>query len=165
MAPASGISKFIIMNEQKKQFLQTEFIPLLSQLHPEAMGKWGVMNAQQMVEHFADAVKNASGKLQLPVLNSGETLVKYRAFLMSENPMNENTKNPLMPEVPSAVRAADMPSALQKLQSEVDYFFMVHDQDEHLKNNNPFFGELDYTQQVQLLHKHAMHHLKQFGLL
>ena len=152
------------MNEQKKAFLQTEFIPLLSKLKADDKGKWGVLNAQQMVEHFEDSIQNASGKLQLPVLNSGETLVGYRAFLMSEQPMSENIKNPLMTEEPAALKAPDMPSALAKLQSELDHFFMVHEQDPLLKNNNPFFGELDYEQQVQFLHKHAMHHLKQFGL-
>jgi hypothetical protein len=28
---------------------------------------------------------------------------------------------------------------------------------------NPFFGELNFEQQVRLLHKHAMHHARQFG--
>ncbi len=153
------------MNDQKKEFLQNEFIPLLQKLHSEDKGNWGVMNAQHMVEHFDDAVKNASGKLALPVLNEGETLVKYREFLMSENPMREGTKNPLMPEEPAPLRQPDMNSAIAKLQLEMDYFFMVYERDSALKNNNPFFGELDYSQQVQLLHKHAMHHLKQFGLV
>ena len=151
------------MNEQKKHFLKTEFIPLLSKLNAEDKGNWGVMNAQQMVEHFADAVKNASGKLPLPVLNDGETLVKYKAFMLSETPFKENTKNPIMTEVPAPLRAQDMNAAIAKLQSELDHFFMVYEEDNSLKNNNPFFGELDYAEQVHLLHKHAMHHLKQFG--
>ena len=153
------------MNEQKKEFLKEQFIPLLKKLNTEDKGSWGLMNAQQMVEHFADAVKNASGKLALPVLNEGETLVAYREFLMSEKPMREGTKNPLMPEEPAPLRQPDMNAAISKLQSELDHFFMVYEQDPSLINKNPFFGELDYNQQVQLLHKHAMHHLKQFGLV
>ena len=153
------------MNEDKKHFLKVEFLPLLSKLHAEDKGKWGVLNAQQMVEHFADAVKIANGKLTVPVLNEGETLAKYREFLMSENPMRENTKNPLMSEEPAALRAANMEAALAKLQSELNHFFEIHEQDSSTKHNNPFFGELDYAQQVQLLHKHAIHHLKQFDLV
>ena len=124
------------MNEKKIQFLKTEFIPLLSKLNAEDKGNWGVMNAQQMVEHFADAVKNASGKLPLPVLNDGETLVKYKAFMLSETPFKENTKNPMMAEVPAPVRARDMNTAIAKLQSELDHFFVVYEKDNSLKNNN-----------------------------
>ena len=153
------------MNEEKIAFLKHQFIPLLHKLHSEDKGSWGVMNAQQMVEHFGDAVKNASGKLALPVLNEGDTLVKYREFLMSDSPFKEGTKNPLMSEEPAALRQPDMNAAIAKLQSELDNFFMVYEQDPSLKNNNPFFGELDFSGQVQLLHKHAMHHLKQFGLV
>ena len=152
------------MNEQKKEFLQKQFIPLLQTLHSDDKGSWGVLNAQQMVEHFADAVKNASGKLVLPVLNEGETLVKYKEFLMSELPMKEGTRNPLMSEEAAPIRQPDMKSAIAKLQSELDHFFKVYEDNRSLKNKNPFFGELDYSEQVQLLHKHAMHHLKQFGL-
>ena len=152
------------MNEEKKKFLQHEFIPLLENLHAEDKGRWGVMNAQQMVEHFAEAVKNASGKLVLPVLNEGETLVKYKEFLMSDHPFKEGTKNPLMSEEPASLRQADIKAAVAKLQSELNHFFNVYEEDVNVKNNNPFFGELDFSGQVQLLHKHAMHHLKQFGL-
>ncbi len=76
-----------------------------------------------MVEHFADAVKNASGKLILPVLNEGEKLQKFRGFLMSEIPFKENTKNALMSVQPPALRQPDMQSAINKLQKELDHFF------------------------------------------
>lgn len=153
------------MNEEKKEFLKFKFIPLLQRLHAPDKGSWGVMNAQQMVEHFADAVKNASGSLVLPVLNEGDTLAKYREFLMTETPFRENTKNPLMSEEPAALRQPDMESAINKLQAELDNFFNVYDANSSLTNNNPFFGELNYEQQVQLLYKHAQHHLEQFGLI
>lgn len=68
------------MDTQKLHFLKHEFIKLLKPLSADAGGNWGVMNGQQMVEHFVDAVKNASGKLLLPVVNSGERLEKFRSF-------------------------------------------------------------------------------------
>jgi len=30
---------------------------------------------------------------------------------------------------------------------------------------NPMFGELNYEQQISILHKHTRHHLKPFGLI
>ncbi|MEO6820432.1 MAG: hypothetical protein ABI266_10305 [Ginsengibacter sp.] len=148
----------------KEIFLKEQVIPLFSQLVSEKKGNWGVMNAQQMVEHLADAVKNASGKLLLPSLTEGERLEKMRSFLMSDKPFKENTPNPMMPATGAALRRPDMQSAIAKLQSELDYFFVVFQKNPLLKTKNAFFGELDYQMNIQLLDKHFRHHLKQFGI-
>jgi hypothetical protein len=153
------------MNEEKKKFLKEDFIPLLQKLDANAKGRWGVMNGQQMVEHFADAVKNASGKLILPVVNTGERLEKSREFLMTEKQFKENTKNPLIPDTPFPLRKANMNAAIEKLQDELNYFFQAFENDANLKTANSLFGELDYAMNIQLLHKHALHHLRQFGLV
>lgn len=153
------------MTVSKEAFLKDDFILLLKNLKGDAKGRWGVMNSQQMVEHFTDAVKNASGKLILPALNEGERLQKYRDFLMSEEPFKENIKNPLIPEEGIQLRQPDMSSAINKLQKELDNFFEVFDKNHGFITGNAFFGELDYKMNVQLLHKHAMHHLRQFDLV
>ncbi len=153
------------MENIKEEFLKDNLIPLVKKLKAEDKGKWGIMNAQQMVEHFTDAVKNASGKLILPQLTEGEELEKTRLFLMSEKPFKENTDNPLIPKEGIPLRQPDMQSAIHKLQSELDYFFEAFEKNPDLKTNNAFFGELDYNMNVQLLHKHAVHHLRQFGLV
>jgi hypothetical protein len=153
------------MNEEKKKFLQQDFILLLKKLDADTKGKWGVMNAQQMVEHFVDTVKNASGKLILPVVNTGERLEKLREFLMTEKQFKENTKNPLIGDAPFPLRKANINAAIEKLREELNYFFQVFENSPGLKTSNPIFGELDYAMNVQLLHKHALHHLRQFGLV
>jgi len=137
---------------------------MLKKLKADKKGNWDIMNAQQMIEHFADAVKSANGKLVLPLLNEGERLQKSREFLMSDDPFKENIKNPLIPEEGFKLRKPDMESAINKLQKELDYFFEIFEKHPDIKIGNPFFGQLDYNMNVQLLHKHAMHHLKQFGL-
>lgn len=147
----------------KEAFLKNEFIPLLKKLDSTLKGNWGVLNAQQMVEHFSDAVKNASGRLVLPLLNEGDKLEKFRQFLMSDKPFKENTPNPLMDTAGSPLRKPDMPTAIAKLQDELDYFFKMFDENPSLTTRNAFFGDLNYTENIQLLHKHAMHHLRQFG--
>jgi hypothetical protein len=152
------------MLNAKEVFLKERAIPLLSKLSSHTKGEWGIMNAQQMVEHLSDAVKNASGKLLLPSLTEGEQLEKMRSFLLSEKPFKENTQNPLMPESGAALRQPDMQSAIEKLQSELDYFFSAFENDSALKTKNAFFGELDYPMNIQLLDKHFRHHLKQFAI-
>ncbi len=153
------------MLKEKEEFLRNDFIPLLRKLKPDDKGKWGIMNSQQMIEHFADAVKNASGKLVLPQLHKDETLEKSRTFLMTETPFKENTDNPLIPKEGIPHRQPDIQSAINKLQQELNYFFEVFEKNPGLQTGNAFFGELDYKMNIQLLHKHAMHHLRQFGLL
>ena len=37
------------MNETKIKFIKNDFTDLLQQLQPEQKGKWGLMNAHQMV--------------------------------------------------------------------------------------------------------------------
>lgn len=152
------------MISSKEIFLKRDLVARLKELKGNEKGKWGIMNAQQMVEHFADAVKNANGKLILPLLNEDERLQKSRDFLMSEQPFKENTKNPLIPEEGFKLRKPDIGSAINKLQKELDFFFEIFEKHPEIKTRNPFFGELDYNMNIQLLHKHALHHLKQFGL-
>ncbi len=153
------------MIEKKAEFLKNDFIPLLKKLKAEDKGEWGIMNAQQMIEHFTDAVKNANGKLILPGLTEGQQLEKMRSFLMREEPFKENINNPLIPQEGISHRQPDIKSAINKLQNELDYFFETFEKNPGLKTGNAFFGQLDYNMNVQLLHKHALHHLKQFGLV
>ena len=153
------------MKETKLHFIKSEWIPLLKSLDGRAAGKWGLMNGQQMVEHLTDAVKIASGKLVFPLPEPGEALEKRRAFLFSEAPMRENVKNPLLGDSPAPLRKPDMQQAIDKLQQELDYFFLVFEKNPALITMNPLFGELDFDSNIQLLYKHAQHHLKQFGLL
>ncbi|MEP6512512.1 MAG: hypothetical protein ABJA79_01490 [Parafilimonas sp.] len=152
------------MNHEKYNFLKNDFPVLLQQLQPDAKGKWGVMNAQQMVEHFSDAVRMASGKLDLPVVNTGERLEKSYQFMMSDIPFKENTKNPLLSETPFPVKHATMQQAISELELEIDDFFKTYENDNERRITNPFFGNLNFEDQVHLLHKHAAHHLKQFGI-
>jgi hypothetical protein len=150
---------------QKLNFLLTELPALLTQLQTEAKGKWGQMNAQQMVEHFILSVKNASGKLNITEsVNQGEALEKFRSFLFSEKQFRENTKNPLIGD-PRPVHYPSMQAAINKLQMELNYFAQVFQDNPSLTTHNPIFGDLDFEGNVQLLHKHALHHLRQFGLV
>jgi hypothetical protein len=152
------------MNPAKYKFLKEEFTPLLKKLSSTDKGKWGVMNAQQMVEHLAEYVRISSGRLKMEPHFTGEKLEKARSFLMTEIPFKENTPNALMPAEPPPTHQPDMQSAIIELQQELDYFFKAFEEDRTLTTMTPFFGELDFEKNIQLLHKHAIHHLKQFGL-
>lgn len=150
---------------EKVAFLKSHFTSLLRQCSSDTLPAWGKMTLQQMVEHFSDAMRVASGKLATTkIVTPAESLEKMREFMMSDKPFRENTTNPLMPEVPAPVRNKTVEEALVELQGEIDYFFTIFEDNHQQITRNPFFGDLDYEQNVQLLYKHALHHLRQFGL-
>ena len=137
---------------------------MLRSLDSTAKGNWGKMNAQQMVEHMSDAFRWANGKSpQKPALSPEITQRSY-SFMMSEKPFRENTPNQLLSDEPRVAKHKNMTDAIAELQIEIDYFFEVYNGKPELRMINPFFGNLNYEEQVQLLHKHAAHHARQFGL-
>ena len=153
------------MTSNKADFLKKDFLSYLRSIDSAAPPAWGKMSLQQMVEHFTDYVKIASGKTaNTQIVTPAEHLQKAQDFLMSEKPFRENTPNPLLPEVPPPVRNISIEEALKELKKEMDFFFSIFKENNQQQTLNPFFGELNFEQNVQLLHKHALHHLRQFGV-
>lgn len=153
------------MNPAKAEFLHHRLAILLRQIPSDTPPRWGKMSLQQMVEHFSDSVRIASGRTaHEAVVTPAEQLEKYRAFLESDKPFRENTHNPLMPEVPAPVRNPSAETAVGELNEELQHFFDHFAQQPAGTTRNPIFGDLNYAQNVQLLYKHALHHLRQFGV-
>jgi len=152
-------------NAEKAEFLKRRFIPLLKQLPSDTSPQWGKMTLQQMIEHFSDSVRIASGKtVHTDVIFPPEQLQKVRDFVLSEKPFRENTVNPLMPEVPAPVVNPSAEEAINELQKEITFFFSVFEKNDLQVTRSPFYGDLNYEENVHLLYKHALHHLKQFGV-
>lgn len=153
------------MNADKTDFLRYKLIPLLRQIPSDRTPLWGRMTLQQMIEHFADTMRIASGKTPFAnIITPPEQLEKMRSFVMSDKPFKENTRNPLLPEVPAPVKNTSVEEAIKELQQEINFFFAVFEKNNLQVTRNPFFGDLNFEENVQLLYKHALHHLKQFGI-
>lgn len=148
----------------KAKFLRQEYIPLLQKLNAQTEPLWGKMNVQQMIEHMADAFAEAYGNPVQALHTPEEHLEKMQDFLKSEKPFKENTPNKLLPENPLPERFPSKEEAVEELQQEVANFFLAFESEKKKYVMNPFFGELDYGMSIQLLHKHATHHLRQFGV-
>lgn len=155
------------MSLEKENFLRTKLITYLQRLDPATSPRWGKMNVQQMIEHYGgDAVRNANGRLKIEkMITPPEHLERMREFMMSDKPFKENTKNPLLGEEPAPLRYKTVQAAIGALQQELIYFFEAFEKNPQLITRNPFFGELNFEQNVQLLYKHALHHLRQFGVV
>jgi len=149
----------------KLNFLKSEFPKMVATLNPESKGKWGVLNAQQMVEHMADSVSIATGKNNQKLHTPAEQVAAYKSFAMSEKEFKPNTKNALMSEVPAPVVKPTMAAAIKTYEETLADFINYFNQHEGATLTNPFFGELNFQEWIHLLHKHAVHHCKQFALL
>ncbi|MCW3087279.1 MAG: hypothetical protein JWQ78_665 [Sediminibacterium sp.] len=147
-------------------FLRHEYVPLLRQLAPDQKPKWGKMDGQQMVEHMRDVFKVANGKIAMQLLNTDPgRLAKMRAFLLTDQPFQENTKSAVMPEEPRPHKYSGMEEAIAKLETEIGDMFTAYAPDPSKTLMHPAFGELDYELQIRYLDKHVRHHLRQFGLV
>jgi Protein of unknown function (DUF1569) len=153
-----------MLNESKRQFLETGLIDRIREIDPAIPGRWGKMSAQHMVEHLSGFFRISTNKLKFPFVTDPELLPKLRAFLLSEKEFRENTKAPILPDEPLPLQSRNMNEALAELDNEVRFFFNYFSSDSERKTEHPVFGELNFAEWVQLHHKHVKHHLRQFGL-
>jgi hypothetical protein len=149
----------------KLEFLRKDFPKLLHGLNPEAKGSWGVMSGLQMAEHMSASVREATGKEKLEILTPADKVEKAKEFAMSDKEFKPNTKNTKMPEQPLPVRNATMQEAIKEYEKELLDFINYFEINKGATLPNSFFGNLNFAEWLHLLHKHATHHAKQFGLL
>ncbi|MBL0146027.1 MAG: hypothetical protein IPP48_09880 [Chitinophagaceae bacterium] len=153
--------------EDKLSFIIDTFPQLLKTLNADTIGKWGKMNAQQMVEHVADFFKVSNGKLIFALLTPVDLLPKYKEFLLSEKEFKENTKAPaeVVSEEPIPVRNESFQKACAELNTEIIAFAAYFKTPNVSKTIHPVFGPLHFDEWIKLHYKHCLHHAKQFNLL
>jgi hypothetical protein len=151
-------------NNLKELFFKEQYISLLKKLNQEDKGNWGVLSPQGMVEHMTDSIAISHERVVHPLHTPFEFLEKAKSFALSDKEFKPNTKNALMTDDPSPLRNHSLQEAIQELENEIQLFINYFKQYPDKKTLNPFFGELTYQDWLTLLHKHAIHHLKQFNL-
>lgn len=149
----------------KEQFFSNEYIPLLKKLKGDEKGNFGVLSAQGMIEHMTDSIGIAWERVKEPMQTAEIHLEKVRAFALSDREFRPGVKNSLMSETPAPLRNATIEDAVKEIETEVKSFLDYYKKNPEAKVLNPFFGEFNYEQWLHLLHKHAVHHLKQFNLV
>lgn len=148
----------------KPEFLQQQYVSLLKNIDPSTPPVFGKMNVHQMIEHMGWAFRQASGLIPQPNVANEEVTQKMYAFMMSDRPFKDNTPNPYMPETPAPPLSEHCEAAIVSLEKDIAFFFKTFATDPQLRIQNPFFGLLNFEEWVHLLHKHAWHHLRQFGV-
>ena len=149
----------------KLNFIKTEFSTLLRTLTTETKGEWGMMNAQQMVEHMTYTINHATDDMGTELVTPERHIEKFRAYALGDNDLTVNSKNRMLPEDPIPVRNKDMEAAIQEYESKVEAFVNYFEKNKGATLMNPAFGEFTYDNWLHLMWKHAVHHAKQFALI
>lgn len=148
----------------KQHFLKYEFTKHLQSIPADMKPIFGKMSLHQMIEHMGHSFRQASGLIPQKPVNTDEITAKMYSFMMSDRPFKENTPNPYMPDIPTPPVYESVEKALVNLQKEIDVFFTTFENNTEKRILNPFFGNLNFDEWVHLLHKHCLHHLRQFGI-
>ncbi len=149
--------------QEKRQFLQKEFLIILRSLSPDTKPNFGKMNVHQMIEHMEYAFRQAMGEYPQPRLQDEAATQKMYQFMMSDKPFRDNTPNPYLPAVPPAPLHPTTEDSIKALEQTIHQFFHYYDSNPDAAVDNPFFGRLQYPECLHLLHKHALHHIRQFS--
>ncbi len=149
----------------KETFFTQEYIPQLKKLKGGEKGNFGVLSAQGMIEHMTDSIGIAWCRIKEPMQTAEIHLEKVRSFALSDKEFRPGVKNSLMTEAAAALRNATIEEAVKELENEINSFLNYYKTDPNAIVMNPFFGDFNYEQWLHLLHKHAVHHLKQFNLV
>jgi Protein of unknown function (DUF1569) len=137
-----------------------EILRRLEHVRPESAGRWGKMNAHQMICHLSDSFKVCLG--EKPVSHTGNvlhrTLMKWFALYV---PLRWPQGVPTRPEVDQE-HGGTAPSEFER--DRVDLVTTLERFLHTPRQRHPVFGEMSERDWLRWGYLHLDHHLRQFGL-
>lgn len=155
------------MDAIKEKFQQN--LLLLDTIEADAKGHWGVMSAQNIVEHLGGSIYGSTqGKSGKTVFPPEQTAKMKSRFWTAYYPFPKNVKTPGKSEQPVQApenRYTSLAEAKEKLKGATRLFFETLEQKPTQTSIHGYFGDLNMEEWLYFHHKHVEHHLTQFGLL
>jgi len=166
---AAVVSKFNELRTPKVvcvDFLDETFIrKKLQKLSKNAKPIFGIMNAQQMIEHLSAITQIANGNWQVNAFVSDEKSARRKPFLDTENELEIGFKPNLLAEEPALEKFETIEEAIEDLITQIKFFVSLFEKNPSKLVVHPFFGELDFEYWKKFQTKHFTHHFKQFELI
>ncbi len=156
--------------EQYLDFLREGVYTTLARLSPETPAQWGMMNAQQMVEHLRMPLFLSCGFAEIKPLFEADKLARnYQATIVEKRqiPRNIKFKDGFIAE-PQPLEYGSLGEAIEGVREAIGAFFERFSEEEDQKNLrilHPVLGMLSYQDWLYFHCKHIWHHSIQFGLL
>ena len=139
---------------------------LFSNLDKDAKPKWGILQAQHMVEHLEYQFLIAMEKIHVRLTTSPKHLDKFVEVVYNHQPMMKGFNHPMLKKGElENLRYDSLEIAIEKYfetRAEYESFFK---ENEGKTTMNPSFGELSKFEWDLLNRKHTHHHFEQFGLV
>lgn len=136
---------------------------VLQKLQPDTPPEWGIMYAQQMIEHLDIIIRYTFSGEQVQVFTPAEQVDKVKWFLWTDKPFPRLFRNPVMDDV--VVKYPNLPAAIQALHKTLEDFYTYYEAHPSYQTTHPIFGMLDYEGWLRFHQKHFEHHFSQFNLL
>lgn len=151
--------------EGRRRFLGEVLPRALAELGVDARPQWGMMTAQEMVEHLVWSIRCSTGVLVLPVSTPAALLERARRFLHDERRTPREFMNPVLKAGLPSLEYPDLAGAVAAVRSEMDRFLAQSRRDPAAVFAHPIFGMLNGEEWERAHFKHCHHHLEQFGLV
>lgn len=139
-----------------------EVISRINNLTSNSKAEWGKMNVSQMLAHLSQALRSASGELNLKRRISGKlfgTFVKNR-ILADDKPFGKGAPTDNSYKITDERNFEDEKANVISLLER----FSKAGLGAVTKHPHPFFGDMTSAEWDTLVMKHLDHHLRQFGV-
>lgn len=143
-----------------------ELNALLDKLTENTQGQWGLMKAQNMIEHLALVMQHTNGKKQAPQRTTDEEAKKMKDMMIyTDAEIPQGLKSPLAGETADPFTYASLDEAKKHLNDELDEFENCFAANPSATFIQPRMGALTHDEWIIFHNKHFTHHFKQFGLV
>jgi len=143
-----------------------ELNELLDKVTENTNGLWGIMKAQNMIEHLATIMQYTNGKKTIAQRTTNEeanTLKQRLIYTDAEIP--QGLKSPLLPDEAEPFKFSSLDEAKNNLNKEIDDFENYFNDNPAATCIQPRLGALNYNEWIIFHNKHFTHHFKQFGVI
>lgn len=147
------------------KFPLEEIWQLLATLKPETPAAWGIMSAQNMVEHLILPLRIARGELPISVVTPEDKVERVKnLMLLGTAPLKKGFAAPFLPEGKLPHQFENLELAIAALKNEVEIFISFYETYQGENSSHPVFGPLNKEEWHLFQSKHFTHHFTQFGL-
>lgn len=148
----------------QEQYLKEILFQKLRTLRSDSQPKWGIMSAQEMVEHLSSLFLFTIEKIKgVSFFDEEKTLRGYNYAIRDKQPFKKEIKIPGL-EKPQPLRFKSLEEAIAVLEDLVGKFYAFFADDKNKKTRHPALGLLNFEEWEWNQYSHARHHLTQFGL-
>lgn len=153
----------------KHSIFEPEVKPLLfervDKLNADTKGKWGKLNATQMLRHLSEANRMAFSEIPMPDRSNllTRTLIKWMFLSNIKPPGREKGKIKTFPEVDvvgSGIAVEDIETEKKRYKATVERLISTP----VLSDSHTAFGKMSREDWGHLAYAHADYHLTQFGV-